>query len=108
MLTFLDSKKDVVVTTYCEGVSEGISARAFYKHLGFVEGKLTEEFGGPVQEFILKFESIRKSLIVTRLFFTEFLKYYLKINVFLKYPQMQSSHIPYYSTGCLCPEKMDE
>ena len=51
MLSLLDSKKDVVVTTYREGVPEGIAARAFYKHLGFVEGKPTEEFGSPVQEF---------------------------------------------------------
>lgn len=54
MLTFLNSKKDILVTTYREGASEGIAARAFYKHLGFVEGKLTEEFGSPVQEFVLK------------------------------------------------------
>ena len=53
MLKFLDSKKDIVVTTYREGVPEGIAARAFYKHLGFAEGKLTEEFGSPVQEFVL-------------------------------------------------------
>ena len=53
MLKFLDSKKNVVVTTYREGVPEGIDARAFYKHLGFAEGKLTEEFGCPVQEFVL-------------------------------------------------------
>lgn len=54
MLTFMDSPKEIVVTTYREGVPEGIAARAFYKHLGFVEGKLTEEFGSPVQEFVLK------------------------------------------------------
>lgn len=53
MLKFLDSKKDIVVTTYREGVPEGIAARALYKHLGFAEGKLTEEFGSPVQEFVL-------------------------------------------------------
>lgn len=53
MLTFLNPQKDVVVTTYREGVPEGIAARAFYKRLGFVEGKLTEEFGSPVQEFVL-------------------------------------------------------
>ncbi len=53
MLRYLDPKKDVVVTTYREGVPEGIAARAFYKHLGFVEGKLTEEFGSRVQEFVL-------------------------------------------------------
>ena len=53
MLTVLDSEKEVVVTTYREGVPEGVAARAFYKRLGFVEGKLTEEFGSPVQEFTL-------------------------------------------------------
>lgn len=54
MLGLMDSDKDVVVTTYREGTSEGIAARAFYKHLGFEEGRLTEEFGSPVQEFVLK------------------------------------------------------
>lgn len=54
MLTFLDSKKDILVTTYREGVPEGIAARKFYKHFGFVEEILTEEFGSPVQEFVLK------------------------------------------------------
>ena len=53
MLPFLNPQKDVVVTTYREGVPEGIAARSFYKHLGFAEGKLTEEFGSPVQEFVL-------------------------------------------------------
>lgn len=53
MLKLLDPSKDVVVTTYRDGVSEGIAARAFYKSLGFVEGKLTEEFGSPTQEFVL-------------------------------------------------------
>lgn len=56
MLGFLDAEKDVVVTTYRKGIPEGIAARAFYKHLGFVEGRLTEEFGSPVQEFIRKIE----------------------------------------------------
>ncbi len=54
MLTFMDAKKEVVVTTYREGVPEGAAARAFYKRLGFMEGRLTEEFGSPVQEFVLK------------------------------------------------------
>ena len=53
MLTYMDPKKEVIVSTYREGVPQGIAARAFYKRLGFVEGKLTEEFGSPVQEFIL-------------------------------------------------------
>lgn len=54
MLTCMDAKKEVVVTTYREGVPEGAAARAFYKGLGFAEGRLTEEFGSPVQEFVLK------------------------------------------------------
>lgn len=53
MLSLLDANQDVVVTTYREGDPEGVAARAFYKHLGFEEGRLTEEFGSPVQEFIL-------------------------------------------------------
>lgn len=53
VLLFMDDKKDITVTTYREDVKEGIAARNFYKHLGFEEGKLTEEFGSPVQEFVL-------------------------------------------------------
>lgn len=47
-----DPTRDITVTTYREGVSEGIAARAFYKSIGFIEGKLTEEFNTPLQEFI--------------------------------------------------------
>ncbi|MGM9525802.1 MAG: GNAT family N-acetyltransferase [Peptococcaceae bacterium] len=54
MLEALDSNQDVVVTTFREGIPEGVAARAFYKQCGFVEGPLTEVFGSPVQEFILK------------------------------------------------------
>ncbi len=54
MLTFMDSEKDITVTTYRADVPEGIPARMFYKRMGFAEGKLTEEFGSPVQEFVLK------------------------------------------------------
>ena len=54
MLTLIGPGKDIAVTTYREGVPEGIAARAFYKKLGFREGRLTEEFGSPVQEYILK------------------------------------------------------
>lgn len=54
MLTFMDSEKEIVVSTYRADVPEGIAARAFYKKNGFIEGKLTEEFGSPVQEFVLK------------------------------------------------------
>ena len=54
MLTQMDEGKDITVTTYREDDPNGQAARAFYKRLGFSEGKLTEEFGCPVQEFILK------------------------------------------------------
>ncbi len=54
MLTFLKRDQNIVVTTYREGISEGIPARAFYEHLGFEAGRLTEEFGSPVQEFVWK------------------------------------------------------
>ena len=53
MFTFLDSDRAVTVTTYHAGVPERRAARAFYRHFGFVEGRLTEEFGSPVQEFVL-------------------------------------------------------
>ena len=46
--------KDITVTTYREGVPEGIAARGFYQKLGFQPGRLTEEFGCEVQEFVLK------------------------------------------------------
>ncbi|MGN0327205.1 MAG: GNAT family N-acetyltransferase [Lachnospiraceae bacterium] len=54
MLAKMDSQRDVSVMTYRDGVPEGRAARAFYKRIGFTEGKLTEEFGSPVQEFVLK------------------------------------------------------
>ena len=54
MLPELESGRDVTVTTYREGAAEGIAARAFYKSLGFRAGELTEEFGSPVQRFVLK------------------------------------------------------
>lgn len=54
MLTQLDTGKDVTLITYQEGDPNGQAARAFYKRLGFSEGRLTEEFGHPAQQFILK------------------------------------------------------
>ena len=54
MLSLMEPGTDIMVTTYRAGVPEGVAARAFYKRLGFVEGRLTEEFGSPVQEFVLK------------------------------------------------------
>ncbi|MCD7872464.1 MAG: GNAT family N-acetyltransferase [Clostridiales bacterium] len=54
MLTLINSKKDIIVTTYRAEAPEGISARKFYKKMGFAEGKLKEEFSSKVQEFVLK------------------------------------------------------
>ncbi len=54
MLDLMDTASAITVTTYRTDVPEGIPAREFYKKMGFVEGKLTEEFGSPVQEFVLK------------------------------------------------------
>ena len=54
MLTKMEPRRDVWVTTYRDGVPQGTAARAFYKRIGFSEGRLTEEFGSPVQEFVLK------------------------------------------------------
>lgn len=54
MLTQMEEGKNITVTTYREGDPNGIAARAFYKRLVFSEGKLTEGFGCPVQEFVLK------------------------------------------------------
>ena len=54
MLSLMEPGTDIMVTTYRAGVPEGVAARAFYKRLGFSEGRLTEEFGSLVQEFVLK------------------------------------------------------
>ena len=54
MLNCLPPEGPVTVTTYRAGVPEGIAARAFYRKMGFEEGRLTEEFGAPVQEFVLR------------------------------------------------------
>lgn len=54
MLTQTEDGRDITVTTYREGDPNGIAARTFYKRLGFSEGRLTEEFGSPVQAFVLK------------------------------------------------------
>ncbi len=54
MLGLMDPEKDIIVTTYRVDVPKGLPARMFYKKMGFAEGKLTEEFGSPVQEFVLR------------------------------------------------------
>lgn len=53
VLPQMNAGKLITVTTYRDGVPEGVAARAFYQKLGFIPGKLTIEFGSPVQEFVL-------------------------------------------------------
>lgn len=54
MLPHMSTGKPITVTTYREGISEGVAARAFYQKLGFVPGKMTVEFGSKVQEFVME------------------------------------------------------
>ena len=54
MLTQMEEGKDISLITYQERDTNGQAARAFYKRLGFSESRLTEEFGHPAQEFVLK------------------------------------------------------
>ena len=60
MMTQIEDGKDISLITYQEGDPNGIAPRAFYKHLGFSEGRLTEGFGHPAQEFILKRSAIEQ------------------------------------------------
>lgn len=65
-LAHMDPRRAVTVTTYRESDPAGTAARAFYKSLGFTEGKLTEEFGSPVQEFALDPAQMRRQPIQLR------------------------------------------
>lgn len=56
ILPQMNEDKPITVTTYREGVPNGIAARGFYQKLGFVPGKLTVEFGSEVQAFLLNVE----------------------------------------------------
>lgn len=44
---------DITVTTFRAGDPLGTAARAFYERMGFTPGALIEEFGYPVQTFVL-------------------------------------------------------
>lgn len=58
ILPLTDPEKDITVTTYREDDPNGTAARAFYQHLGFEPGALAEEFGSPVQVFVLRRQSL--------------------------------------------------
>ena len=54
MMYLLSPMVGTTSRVYREGDPRGAAARAFYRRMGFSEGKLGEEFGCPVQEFTLK------------------------------------------------------
>ena len=54
MLPYMEAGRDLSLITYREDDPRGQAARAFYRSLGFSEGRLLEEFGHPAQEFVLK------------------------------------------------------
>ena len=49
----LDSTRDIVVSTFCEGDPKGVAPRALYKKFGFIEGQFIDAHGYPNQMFIL-------------------------------------------------------
>ncbi len=49
----LNPTGDIAVSTFRENDEKGIAPRALYKKFGFVEDKLTIEFGYPNQRFVL-------------------------------------------------------
>ena len=53
-LDSLDSARPVTVTTFREEDEMGAAPRALYRRFGFRKGKLFEELGYPVQEFVLQ------------------------------------------------------
>ena len=53
-LSELDRSKEITVTTFREDDEKGTAPRALYQRFGFAEGKLLEECGYPVQEFVLR------------------------------------------------------
>lgn len=57
MLAQMTPGKAITLTSHREGAPEGEAARAFYQAMGFVPGRLTQEFGSPVQEFRLEAEA---------------------------------------------------
>ena len=57
ILPLADPEKDITVTTYRAGAPSGAAARAFYQHLGFEAGALTEKLGSRVQVFVRRQQS---------------------------------------------------
>lgn len=57
-LPHMTPNKPISVTTWRENAPEGAAARAFYQKLGFLPGRLTEEFGTGVQEFVRPYHAL--------------------------------------------------
>ena len=53
-LAKLDRTRNITVTTFRNDDEKGTAPRRLYQKFGFEEGKLLEEFGYPVQEFVLR------------------------------------------------------
>ena len=49
----LDRSKEITVTTFRENDDKGTAPRALYRKFGFQEGEMAEEFGYPIQVFVL-------------------------------------------------------
>ena len=56
-LDCLDRTRPVTVTTFRAEDEKGTAPRALYRRFGFQEGTLSEEFGYPVQELVLRPEN---------------------------------------------------
>lgn len=54
MLPRMSAGRDITLVTYRAGDPAGQAARAFYRRMGFLEGRLLEAFGHPVQELVLR------------------------------------------------------
>ena len=50
----LDPARDITVTTFREGDEKGAAPRALYERFGFEAEEFIEEFGYPVQRFVLR------------------------------------------------------
>ena len=53
-LGLLDRTRDITVTTFRDGDEKGVAPRALYERFGFEAEELLEEFGYPVQRFVLR------------------------------------------------------
>lgn len=53
-LGLLDPARDITVTTFRDGDEKGAAPRALYERFGFEAEELLEEFGYPVQRFVLR------------------------------------------------------